>query len=170
MKTLSGLDATFLYLETDETPMHVGSLHLYELPADFKGSFHKAVQEHLSRRMHLAPIFTRRLAFMPFDLGHPVWVEAEQVDLDFHVRKVRGARLTVSMAQDMAARLHGQLIDRSRPLWEFHVFDSIQPPAGMPLQGKLVAFYSKIHHAALDGKGGTVLANAVLDLAPPADA
>ena len=164
MKTLSGLDATFLYLETDETPMHVGSLHLYELPADFKGSFHKAVQEHLSRRMHLAPIFTRRLAFMPFDLGHPVWVEAEQVDLDFHVRKVRGARLTVSMAQDMAARLHGQLIDRSRPLWEFHVFDSIQPPAGMPLQGKLVAFYSKIHHAALDGKGGTVLANAILDL------
>ena len=164
MKTLSGLDATFLYLETEETPMHVGSLHLYELPAHFKGSFHKAVQEHLARRMHLAPIFTRRLAFMPFDLGHPVWVEADSVDLDFHVRKVRGARITVAMAKAMAARLHGQLIDRSRPLWEFHVFDSVQPPAGMQPQGKLVAFYSKIHHAALDGKGGTVLANAILDL------
>ena len=61
---LSGLDATFLYLETPETPMHVGSLNLYELPKGFKGSFHKAVQQHIAKRMHLAPIFSRRLAFM----------------------------------------------------------------------------------------------------------
>lgn len=164
MKTLSGLDATFLYLETPETPMHVGSLHLYELPKGFKGSFHKAVQAHLAQRMHLAPIFTRRLATMPLNLGHPVWVEADHVDLNHHIRKVKGTRLTVRQAQAMAATLHGQLIDRAHPLWEFHVFDSIQPPPDMAVAGRLVAFYSKIHHAALDGKGGTVLANAVLDL------
>src|SRR4029434_2741395 len=64
----------------------------------------------------------------------------------------------------MAAKLHGQLIDRQHPLWEFHVFDDIKAPADMGIEGKLVGFYSKIHHAALDGKGGTVLANAVLDL------
>lgn len=166
MKSLSGLDATFLYLETPETPMHVGSLHLYELPAGFKGSFHKAVQEHIARRLHLADIFHRRLAFMPFDLGHPIWVEAEAVDLDFHIRKVPGRQMGIRQAQAMAAKLHGQLIDRQRPLWEFHVFDSIKPDPGMQLAGKLVGFYSKIHHAALDGKGGTVLANAVLDLGP----
>lgn len=166
MKPLSGLDATFLYLETPETPMHVGSLHLYELPKGFKGSFHKAVQQHIAKRIHLAPIFSRRLAFMPFDLGHPLWVEADDVDLDYHVRKVPGRQLTVRQAEAMAARLHGQLIDRERPLWEFHVFDAIQPPKGMALEGRLVGFYSKIHHAALDGKGGTVLANAVLDLSP----
>ena len=164
MKSLSGLDATFLYLETPETPMHVGSLHLYELPRGFKGSFHKAVQRHIATRKHLAPIFSRRLAFMPFDLGHPVWVEADQVDLDFHIRKVPGRRLTIRQAEAMAAKLHGQLIDREHPLWEFHVFDDIQAPASMGIQGKLVGFFSKIHHAALDGKGGTVLANAVLDL------
>ena len=90
MKSLSGLDATFLYLETPETPMHVGSLNLYELPKGFKGSFHKAVQQHIAKRMHLAPIFSRRLAFMPFDLGHPIWVEADEVDIDFHIRKVPG--------------------------------------------------------------------------------
>jgi diacylglycerol O-acyltransferase len=166
MKTLSGLDATFLYLETPETPMHVGSLNLYELPPGFKGSFHAAVREHIARRLHLAPIFSRRLAFMPFDLGHPVWVEADRVDLDFHIRKVPGRALTVRQAEAVAARLHGQLIDREHPLWEFHVFDAIKPPAGLQVQGKLVGFYSKIHHAALDGKGGTVLANAVLDLSP----
>lgn len=164
MKSLSGLDATFLYLETPETPMHVGSLNLYELPKGFKGSFHKAVKQHIGKRMHLAPIFSRRLAFMPFDLGHPMWVEADAVDLDFHVRKVPGKQLTVPQAEAMAARLHGQLIDREHPLWEFYVFDDIKPAPGMAIQGKLVGFYSKIHHAALDGKGGTVLANAVLDL------
>jgi diacylglycerol O-acyltransferase len=66
----------------------------------------------------------------------------------------------------MAAKLHGELIDRKHPLWEFYVFDSIKPPPGLDAKGKLVGFYSKIHHAALDGKGGTVLANAVLDLGP----
>jgi WS/DGAT/MGAT family acyltransferase len=164
MKSLSGLDATFLYLETPETPMHVGSLNLYELPKGFKGSFHKAVRQHIAKRMHLAPIFSRRLAFMPFDLGHPIWVEADQVDLDFHIRKVPGKRLTIRQAEAMAAKLHGQLIDREHPLWEFYVFDDIEAPAAMGIEGKLVGFYSKIHHAALDGKGGTVLANAVLDL------
>ena len=164
MKSLSGLDATFLYLETPETPMHVGSLNLYELPKGFKGSFHKAVQQHIAKRMHLAPIFSRRLAFMPFDLGHPIWVEADEVDLDFHIRKVPGKQLSVKQAEAMAAKLHGQLIDREHPLWEFYVFDDIKAPAAMGIEGKLVGFYSKIHHAALDGKGGTVLANAVLDL------
>eukprot|EP01034_Spumella_vulgaris_P043761 gene43761-54377_t len=166
MKSLSGLDATFLYLETPETPMHVGSLNLYELPAGFKGSFHKVLQAHIAKRMHLAPVFSRKLAFMPFDLGHPLWVEADAVDLDFHIRKVKGAAMTVRQAEAMAAKLHGELIDREHPLWEFYVFDNIKPPPQLGVKGKLVGFYSKIHHAALDGKGGTVLANAVLDLGP----
>jgi diacylglycerol O-acyltransferase / wax synthase len=164
LKHLSGLDATFLYLETPETPMHVGSLHLYELPAGFKGSFHAAVSKHLAKRIHLSPIFTSKLAFMPFDLGHPIWVHDDAFDLGRHVRKVGAAKMTVKMAQDMAAKLHGRLIDRTHPLWEFYVFDRIVRKDGSTCAG----FYSKIHHAALDGKGGTVLANAVLDVSPVA--
>lgn len=176
MKTLSGLDATFLYLETPETPMHVGSLHLYELPASFKGSFHAAVTQHMQKRIHLSGIFTRRLAFMPFDLGHPIWVNDEDFDIRFHIRKATTSRAstrpTVKMVEAMTARLHSQLMDRARPLWEFYVFDSVLRPDGKVC----AAFYSKIHHAALDGKGGTVLANAVLDVSatprdvPPPDA
>lgn len=175
MKSLSGLDATFLYLETPEAPMHVASLCLYELPPGFKGSFHKTVQRHIASRMHLAPVFSRRLAFMPFDLGHPLWVEADEVDLDFHIRKVGGKAMTVAAANAHAAKLHGQLIDRGHPLWEFHVFENVVPPAGIETNGRWIGLYSKIHHAALDGKGGIVLANAVLDLSatprevPPAD-
>jgi WS/DGAT/MGAT family acyltransferase len=72
----------------------------------------------------------------------------------------------LAKGQATAARLHSQLIDRGHPLWEFHVFDDIRPPRGLQFSGRLAGFYSKIHHAALDGKGGTVLANAILDLSP----
>jgi diacylglycerol O-acyltransferase / wax synthase len=158
---LSGLDATFLYLETPQTPMHVGSLHLCELPAGFKGSYHAAVVKHLAKRLHLSPIFTRKLVFMPLDLGHPIWREDEAFDIRRHIHKVDKA-MTAKQAEAMAAKLHGKLIDRQHPLWEFYIFEHVKQPGGKVC----AAFYSKIHHAALDGKGGTVLANAMLDVTP----
>ena len=170
MKSLTGLDATFLYLETPEMPMHVGSFNLCELPADFKGSFHKAVMAHIGKRMHQAPVFSRKLVFMPLDLGHPLWVEADSVNIGFHIRRADSAKkgaapMTLAEAHRLCAQLHGELIDRNFPLWEFYVFDRIQLPASQG--GKIVGgFFSKIHHAALDGKGGVMLANALLDLTP----
>ena len=181
MKTLTGLDATFLYLETPEMPMHVGSFNLCELPAGHRGSFHKAVTKHMALRIHLAPVLSRKLVFMPLDLGHPLWVEADSVDISFHVRRVgqpqantapRGGSakkgqppMTLAAAHKRCAQLHSELIDRNFPLWEFHIFDRIQLPASMG--GKIVGgFFSKIHHAALDGKGGVMLANAMLDFTP----
>lgn len=198
MKSLTGLDATFLYLETPEMPMHVGSFNLCELPTSFKGSFHKEVTKHIARRMHLAPIFSRKLVLMPLDLGHPLWVEADSVDIGFHVRRVGPPRastapqggsaahevasvgaksrradaakndaepMSLAEAHKLCAQLHGELIDRNFPLWEFYVFDRIKLPAAQG--GKVVAgFFSKIHHAALDGKGGVMLANALLDMGP----
>lgn len=170
MKSLTGLDATFLYLETPEMPMHVGSFNLCALPAGFKGSFHEEVTRHIAKRMHLAPVFSRKLVFMPLDLGHPLWVEADEVDTSFHIRRADRAKkgaapMTLAEAHKLCAELHGELIDRNFPLWEFYVFDRIQLPKAQG--GKLVAgFFSKIHHAALDGKGGVMLANAMLDLSP----
>lgn len=174
MKSLTGLDATFLYLETPEMPMHVGSLNLCELPAGFKGSFHKAVKAHIAKRMHLAPVFSRKLVFMPLDLGHPLWVDADAVDIDFHIRRADSAKkgashqnsaMTLAEVHKLCAQLHSEVIDRNFPLWEFYIFDRIQLPASQG--GKVVAgFFSKIHHAALDGKGGVMLANALLDFSP----
>ncbi len=168
LKHLSGLDATFLYLETPQTPMHVGSLHLYELPTGFKGSFHAQVVKHLAKRIHLSPIFQRKLHSMPLDLGHPIWVDDEAFDIERHVRKVGTSAKTstsipsLKQVEAAVAKLHGKLIDRTHPLWEFYVFDKV-----LRTDGTLcAAFYSKIHHAALDGQGGTVLANAILDITP----
>ncbi|MDR7306700.1 wax ester/triacylglycerol synthase family O-acyltransferase [Rhodoferax saidenbachensis] len=160
MKTLSGLDATFLYLETPQMPMHVGTFCRYALPAVPRYSFHKAVTEHIGKRMHLAEVFSRKLGLMPLDLGHPVWLRVDDVDLGFHIRKVKGRTLTLAQAQAHATALHTALIDRSRPLWEFHVFDRVLCPDGTVCG----AMYAKIHHATLDGKAGTILSQAMLDV------
>jgi diacylglycerol O-acyltransferase / wax synthase len=160
MQTLSGLDATFLYLETAQTPMHVGTFCRYELPAQPRYSLHRAVTAHIAQRLHLAPIFTRKLSPMPLDLGHPAWVQATEVDLEFHIRKVSGRSVTLDQALARVAELHAQRLDRSRPLWEFHVFDRVRCPDGSVCG----ALYCKIHHATLDGKSGTILSHAIMDL------
>jgi WS/DGAT/MGAT family acyltransferase len=140
--------------------MHVGSFCLYELPTKLLGTFHKSIQAHIAQRLHLASIFNHKLTFMPLDLGHPVWTKVKDVELDFHIRKVEGKTLTVREAEAMCAELHSRLIDRRYPLWEFHVFERIKCSDGRICAG----MYSKIHHAALDGKGGTVLTNAIMDV------
>ena len=159
MQSLTGLDATFLYLETPEMPMHVGSFNLCQLPDGFKGSFHQAVIEHIGKRLHLAPVFSRKLVFMPMDLGHPLWVEADTVDIGFHIRRADPAKkgappMLLSAAHKLCAKLHSELIDRDFPLWEFYIFERVKLPDGRVV----AAFFSKIHHAALDGKGGVLLA------------
>jgi WS/DGAT/MGAT family acyltransferase len=163
MKQLSGLDATFLYLETPEMPMHVGALHLYELPAGAKGRFITAVRKHMAERMPLAPALRRRLWWMPLNLANPAWVDAVP-DLRQHIVEVRlpkGAGLAELEAE--VSRLHPVLLDRSRPLWKFHVFEGLAPGAnGL----RRAAIYTQLHHAAVDGQAAVALANAILDTTP----
>ena len=87
MKTLSGLDGAFLSLETAATPMHVGSLHLFETPPRYRRDFRDAVKRMIASRLHLAPIFRRRLAQMPLQFANPVWID-DAVDLDYHIRRI----------------------------------------------------------------------------------
>ena len=159
MKHLSGLDSAFLYLETPETPMHVGGLNLYELPAGYSGDYFEDVKAHVASRLHLAPVFTRKLALVPFELASPVWIEDDDIDLDYHVRRIILPRPgTLAQLETYVGRLHSSLMDRSRPLWEFYVIEGLK-------DGR-VGFYSKLHHAAIDGQAGVALANAILDVSP----
>lgn len=167
MDHLSGLDAAFLYLETPQTPMHVGSLHIYELPPGYSGDFVEDVRRHIARRLHLAPVFRRRLLDMPLTLANPVWIEDDDVDLDYHIR---GAVLAPPGSREqldkLVGQLHSSLIDRSRPLWEFHVIEGVQVPPDATPGARHVGFYAKVHHASLDGASAVVLANAMLDTTP----
>jgi WS/DGAT/MGAT family acyltransferase len=158
LKPLSGLDSLFLHLETPVTPMHVGAVHLLERPRR-GGDFLLRVRRHVAGRLHLSPVFTRRLAAMPLDFANPVWVTADAVDLNKHIVRVTlPAPGTQAQLEAAIARLHSQLLDRSRPLWRFHVIEG--------LEGGRTAFYSKVHHATLDGASGVAFAQALLDGAP----
>ena len=165
MDHLSGLDAAFLYLETAEQPMHIGGLNICELPAGYKGDFLEDVRQHILSRLHLAPVFQRKLVNMPFELANPVWVAEDDLDMEYHIRSTvlprPGSR---AQLDKLIGRLHSSLLDRSRPLWEFYVIEGLQTPADAPKGSRHVAFYSKVHHAALDGAGGIALAHAILDM------
>ena len=104
MQTLSGLDATFLYLETPQMPMHVGSFCLYALPATPRYSFHKAVTAHIGARMHLAEVFSRKLGLMPAVPGaHPA-ADAAKVAAHRTAKSASGSvRRALGMRRDRGA-------------------------------------------------------------------
>jgi diacylglycerol O-acyltransferase len=156
MDQLSSIDASFLHLETPETPMHVGSLMLFELPDGYKGDYYEDVKALLGKRLHLSSFLNRKLAQMPFQLAEPVWIEDDDIELDYHVRTVTLRRPgTMAQLEQLVARLHASLLDRSRPLWEMYVIDG--------LENGLVAFYTKAHHSGVDGKAGVELAKVLYD-------
>ena len=167
MKQLSGLDATFLHLETAEMPMHVGALNVYELPAGFKGSFLPHLRRHMALRLPLLPVLRRRLWWMPLNLANPAWVDAEP-DLQYHVVSVKlpaSAKQGDGMAELEAAvsRLHAQRLDRERPLWRFYLLEGLGPSAsGL----RRVGLYSQFHHAAVDGQAAVAVAQVILDTTP----
>lgn len=159
MKTLSGVDGAFLHLETKETPMHVASLHRFDPPAGGARDFHARVRRLMARRLRIAPVLTRRLETMPLQLANPVWVEDDALDLDYHVQHITlPAPGSQAQLEDLAGRLHSELLDRSRPLWRMAVIDGLQ-------SGQL-AYYFQIHHAVLDGQAGVLLAQVLFDLTP----
>jgi diacylglycerol O-acyltransferase len=164
MRQLSALDASFLYLETPQMPMHVGALHVFELPAGSKGRFVTALRRHVAARLPIMPALRRKLWWMPLKLGNPAWVDAEP-DLDQHIVEIKlrkkGAGLTELEAE--VGRLHATLLDRSRPLWKFHVFEGLAPG---PNRRKRVGMYTQLHHAGVDGQAAVALATALLDLTP----
>src|SRR6185295_1161561 len=159
MEHLSSMDASFLHFETPETPMHVGSLMLFDLPEGYEGDYYEDVKAMLAKRLHLSSVLTRKLAAMPFELAEPVWIDDDDIDLDYHVRSVTLRRPgTLAQLHQLIARLHSTLLDRSRPLWEMVVIDG--------LDNGQVAFYSKAHHSGVDGKAGVELAKVLYDLSP----
>ena len=157
MKHLSVVDGAFLHLESAEMPMHVGSLHLFEPPANYRGNWYESVKDHIAKRMHLAPVFTRKLALMPFDLANPVWIHDDDIDIDYHIRYlVLPKPGSFAQLEALAARLHSSLLDRSRPLWEFYVIEGLA-------DGR-IGFYAKVHHAAVDGQAGVAMGRSIYDL------
>ena len=159
MQALSGVDAAFLYLETRQTPMNIASVHLFDLPPRYRRDFFAVTRRQLASRLPLAPVLHRKLAPMPLHLANPVWVEDDDVDIDYHVQRVAlPPPGTQAQFEKCVAHLHGELLDRSRPLWRLYVI--------VGLQSRQIGCYFKLHHAALDGQAGVFLTRMLFDLTP----
>ena len=159
MQRLSGLDATFLYLETPNNHMHVGLTAVFD-PSTVPGgySFEK-VRDLVRQRLPLLQPFRRRLVEIPFQIHHPLWIEDPDFDLDYHVRRAGlpspgGDKELAEFAEEFMARP----LDRRRPLWEMYVVEG--------LENGMIATVNKTHHAAIDGVSGAEMVVNLLDLQP----
>jgi len=164
MLQLSGQDASFVYLETPHTPMHIGSVGIYD-PSSAPGGFvrFKDVLGFIGSRLGGARSFRQRLVRVPFDLDHPYWIEDPEFDIEFHVRHIAlpkpgdWRQLCIQVA-----RLHARPMDLSKPLWEFTIVEGLDNVPGLP--PGCFALVSKVHHAAIDGMSGVEMSAAVHDL------
>jgi diacylglycerol O-acyltransferase / wax synthase len=158
-RKLSAMDASFLYLETPEMPMHVGSMAIFRLPEGYQGDFFEDFKAMIASRLHMAPILKSRLEKAPLDIDHPSWVEDDQFDIDRHIfRASLPAPRDRATLERIVGWMHAKLLNRARPLWEFYVFEG--------MKYNEIGLYSKMHHACIDGGAGAALTNMIYDLTP----
>jgi len=147
MERLSPLDASFLAVEGDTTPMHVGWVAKFDGPSPgFDALF-----EHLSGRLSLAPRFRQRLADVPLGVHDPVWADDPHFDPAEHLRSDSGD------LDEIVDRILSSPLPRDRPLWEMTIVD-----------GEQLALVGKMHHCMVDGTAAVQLTNLLLDQEPEA--
>ncbi|MDN5896024.1 MAG: wax ester/triacylglycerol synthase family O-acyltransferase [Nocardioides sp.] len=149
MDRLSGLDASFLYLETPRQLMHVCGLIVLDPSTMARDYSFQALKDTIADHVSDVPEFTRRLRRVPLDLDHPVWVPDQHFDIDRHVHRLAlPAPGGYDELVEVCGHLAGQPLDRSRPLWEMWVIEGY---------GDSVVVFSKMHHATVDGASGSNL-------------
>ncbi len=159
MRRLSGLDSAFLALETSTSTGHVGSLSLLDpttAPVELDLARLTSVIE---ARLPQIPVLRQRLMEVLFGIDQPVWVDDEHFDIGYHMREIGLASPgTWAQLAEQVARIHARPLDRARPLWESYLISGLG-------DGRL-AFYTKVHHAAIDGVSGAELLTVLFDLSP----
>ncbi len=166
MRQLQGMDASFVALETRNSPMHIGSILIYN-PATAPGGFvrFKDILNFFESRLQLSRTVRQRLVRVPFDLDYPYWIEDPDFDLEYHVR-----HLALPKPGDwrqlciQAARIFARPLDLDRPPWEFTVVEGLDNVPGVA-KGSF-AMVTKVHHAAIDGMSGIDLMEAMHTLDP----
>jgi WS/DGAT/MGAT family acyltransferase len=166
MEQLSGLDATFINMETRNAPTHISSLMVYDQATAPGGQVtFKGILSNIESRLHLARCFRQKIVQVPFGVDHPYWIEDPEFDLEYHIRHIAlpkpgdWRQLCIQVA-----RLHARPLDLSKPLWEMTVIEGLDQVEGLP--PGCFAILNKIHHAAIDGVSGMEMTAAIHDLEP----
>lgn len=161
---LSSLDASFLALETRSTHMHVASISVFDgegLKTEAGGVDIARMRAFIDSRLQYVPRYRQRLAWVPLE-GHPVWVDDEHFNLEYHVRhESLPAPGTEAQLRQLTGRMLSQQLDRSKPLWEMTVIEGLD-------DGR-IAIVSKIHHCMIDGMAGAGLLGVILNVIPTSE-
>jgi WS/DGAT/MGAT family acyltransferase len=152
MDQLSPQDAQFLYMETEDNHIQVTGVAIFDPSTVPDGDIvrFKDILGHIEKRLHMSPLFKRRLERVPFELDFPYWVDDEHFDLEYHVQHARlpepgdWRQLCIQLS-----RFHARPLDMARPLWEMLVIEGLDHIDGIPKGCYAIA--TKLHHAAVDG-------------------
>jgi WS/DGAT/MGAT family acyltransferase len=154
---LSALDVSFLYMETPTTAMHVGGVAVFAPPAG--GFDYDRLVELISERIALVPRYRQKVRLVPGRLANPVWVDDEDFDVTYHVRRSALPRPgTDAQLRELVGRLMSRQLDRTRPLWEIYLVEG--------LEGGRVGIVTKTHHAMVDGVSAVDIGTVILDVTP----
>ncbi|NOX52657.1 MAG: DUF1298 domain-containing protein [Gammaproteobacteria bacterium] len=147
---LTSSDASFLYAESHSGPMHIASIYVLEGELSFERAF-----SHIEERIHLIPSYRRKIALVPFNMGHPKWIDDPSFDLSNHVihhSLPNGS--SFDDALDAAVTLNEPMLDRTRPLWMIYVVSGV---ADQTLILQIT------HHCMIDGASGIELSTVIYD-------
>src|SRR6476660_10012207 len=169
MERLSGLDASFLYIESPTQPLHVCSILELDTSTVPGGYTFDRLRDELASRIAAIPEFRAKLADSQLNLDYPVWVEDDGFDLDRHLLRIGlpspGGRRELA---EVCGHIASMPLDRSRPLWETWVIENI---AGTDAHaGGRLAVLTKVHHAGVDGVTGANLMSQLCSTEPDAPA
>src|SRR3984885_11854752 len=150
---MSAQDATFLHIESDRSPMHVGGVSIFEGPAPQQGRF----ADHVAAKLDQVPRYRQVVGTVALGLGSPVWVDDPHFNLGYHLRRTAlPAPGSDAQLQALVGRVMSQNLDRDKPLWEMWVVEGVD-------SGRW-ALLSKVHHSMVDGVAATDLMAVLLDV------
>ncbi len=157
MDRMSALDSGFYFAETENTPMHVGSVAIFEGPAPTYGD----VVRLLLSKLPVVPRYRQRVREVPMQVGRPMWIDDPHFQILYHVRHTAVPRPgTDEQLRNLAGRVLGQRLDLSKPLWEIYLVEGLEDDRW--------AIISKVHHCMVDGVAGSDLMQLMFDLSPDA--
>ncbi|MFK7915565.1 MAG: wax ester/triacylglycerol synthase family O-acyltransferase [Pseudomonadales bacterium] len=160
MYRLTNTDAAFLHMESERMPMHIASVQVLELPeGQSPDQFIGGLKRLLVERIDQVPYMTNRLQHAPLGLDQPVWVRAEDFDINRHVYRVEvPAPGGQAELEATIAKLHEEPLDQAHPLWEYAVLCG--------LANGRIAYYNRMHHACIDGMAGQAAIALLMDTTP----
>ena len=151
---LSTLDSSFLSLENSSTPMHVGSVMVFDAPE--AGFDYDRLVGIIARRIAYVPRYRQRVRFVPGRLANPVWIDDERFDVTYHVRRSALPQPgDDEQLEELIARIQPRPLDRSRPLWEVYLVEG--------LADDRFAIITKTHQALVDGVHAVDIAHLILE-------